>query len=65
MKSDLYIQFNGNEICESEIIKKVKEVWVSEGNKIKELKNLSVYFKVEDKTAYCVINEDKSISIPL
>lgn len=65
MKSDLYIQFNGNEICETDIIKKVKETWLEEGKKVKDLKNLSIYFKIEDKTAYCVVNEDEKIVIPL
>lgn len=65
MKQECFIEFQGLQISYDDIIKKVKEQWVSVGHKVKEIKSLKVYFKVEDKTAYCVVNETEKIDIVL
>lgn len=63
MKSNFFIQFKGNEISSNDIVKKLKEVWLSNGNKIKDIKEIEVYFKAEENTAYCVVNKTECIDI--
>ncbi|WP_079427296.1 DUF6465 family protein [Clostridium oryzae] len=65
MKNNLFIQFNSYEVSEDHIIKALKENWLAQGKRVKDMKNVSIYFKVEDKTAYCVINGKEHIDIAL
>ncbi|MGN0299655.1 MAG: DUF6465 family protein [Lachnospiraceae bacterium] len=63
MKTTLNIQYLGSEISEKEIIAKVKELWLNDGNKIKDIKTLTLYIKPEEMTVYYVINETITGSI--
>lgn len=63
MKSKFFIQFKENEISSEDIIKKLKEIWLSKGNKIKDIKEVNIYFKAEENTAYCIINQQENIDI--
>lgn len=63
MKNTFFIQFNENEVSSQDIIKKLKEIWISKGNKIKDIKEVNVYFKTEENTAYCIVNEKEHINI--
>lgn len=58
MKSNLYVEHLGSQIEDKELITKVKEIWVSGGKKIKDLKTLSLYVKAADNAVYYVINDD-------
>lgn len=60
MKTVLNIQYLGSEISDKEVIAKVKELWVNEGNKIKDIKTLNLYVKPEDMAVYYVINDTVS-----
>ena len=42
-----------------------KELWVKEGNKVKDMKTLSIYTKPEEQAAYYVINDSVSGKIDL
>ena len=55
--TELFVQFSGYEVSEEELIKRVKEAWVSEGNKVSSIKNISLYVKPEERKAYYVINK--------
>ena len=35
---------------------KIKEIWRDEGNKVKDLQNIELYFKPQESTCYYVIN---------
>lgn len=65
MKTSMFVEYKGLQIEEKDIIAKVKELWVNDGNKIKDIKELKLYVKPEEAAAYYVINEDKSGKIDL
>lgn len=64
MKTLLNIQYLGSEISDKEIIAKAKELWLNDGNKIKDIKTLNLYVKPEDMAVYYVINDTVSGKIP-
>lgn len=65
MKSRFFVQYQGNEFEEKEIITKIKEVWKEEGNKVKDLKELDIYVKPEEGKAYYTINGETRGSIDI
>jgi hypothetical protein len=58
----IYVQYFGKQISEEEITKSFKEIWLKE-HKLSEIKDLKVYYKVEDQKAYFVINDSETIEI--
>lgn len=58
-------QFEGREVTEKELITKVKEIWTSKGNKIKDITSLNIYIKPEEEMAYYVINDVENGKIEL
>lgn len=65
MKTSMYVEYQGLQVEEKDIIAKVKELWVNDGNKIKDIKELKLYVKPEEAAAYYVINEETSGKIEL
>lgn len=61
---DFYIQYQGKEINKETIVKKVHEEW-TKSHKLSEIKTLAIYFKIEDDTAYCLVNGQISIDVKL
>lgn len=56
IKVSTYIQYLGKEIVEADIIEKVKENWIEQGNDAKSIKNLELYVKPEEGAVYYVVN---------
>ena len=56
MKTDLYIEFDGHKTDYRQLIDTAKEIWKSEGNKVKDLTSLELYFKPDGAVCYYVIN---------
>ena len=50
MKSELYVQFKGNSVDTKKLMETAKEIWKSEGNKIKDLDTVELYCKKADVT---------------
>ena len=65
MKTSVFMEYGGLQVEEKEVIAKIKEAWVSEGNKIKDIKDLNIYAKPEDDACYYTINGDFSGHIKL
>ena len=65
MKTTLYVEYDGNQAEDKQLIAKIKEIWVADGKRIKDIKELNIYVKPEENAAYYVINGDVSGSIPL
>lgn len=65
MKTSVFVEYQGLQVEEKELIAKIKELWLNEGNKIKDIKELKLYVKPEEYAAYYVINEDNSGKIDL
>jgi hypothetical protein len=58
LKTSIFIQHEGKEIEDKDIIGKIKEIWVAElGNKISDMKTLTTYIKPEEQSIYYVIND--------
>lgn len=64
MKTTLSIQYAGKEFSEKELIGRIKELWVAEGNKIKDIQTLNLYIKPEEQMTYYVINDSITGSFP-
>ena len=56
MKPEIYVQFANQESVLADVVEKVKNQFVAEGNKASSIKTLQVYLKPEDYSAYYVIN---------
>lgn len=65
MKSSMYVEFQGKQLDEKEIVATAKKIWVENGNKASDLKALQLYIKPEENTAYYVFNEEVHGSFPL
>ena len=59
-----YVQYHGKEVSKRTILEDVYEEW-TKTHKITELKTLDVYIKVEEETAYCLVNGDIKLNIKL
>lgn len=57
-----YFQYAGKEIKEDDLIERFKFEWCKQ-YKINEIKNLKIYYKIEDKKAYFVANNLVTIVI--
>ena len=56
MQVNLFIEVNGNQVDTNIFLDNVKEYWKSEGNKVKDLKSVSLYYKPDDGNVYYVLN---------
>lgn len=57
MKTAFFVEAAGKQAEEKDIIAKIKEIWVADGNKVKDIQDLKVYAKPEDDAVYYIINE--------
>lgn len=57
-----YVQYAGKEIQEEVLMEKFKAEWLKE-NKITAIKDLKIYYKIDDEKAYFVVNEVVTIII--
>lgn len=62
MKSNFYIEHQGQQYLEKDIIAAIKKEWTEAGNKIKDIKTLDIYAKPEERAVYYVINESEETS---
>ena len=59
-----YIEYSGKQVSEDELIDKFKFQW-AETHDLSEIKDLKVYYKVEEDTAYYIINNKIYLSIKI
>jgi len=62
MPKKIYIQYAGKEIEENVLLEKFKVEWCKE-NKITAIKDLKIYYKIDDQKAYFVANDAITIII--
>ncbi len=55
-KTDFYIQYKDYEIRTEDIGEKIREIYIAEGHKATDIKELQIYLKPEENTAYYVVN---------
>ena len=56
IKTSLYVQYLGKEIAEKDMIASVKKAWTKAGNKVGDIKTITLYVKPEESAVYYVIN---------
>ncbi len=65
MKTNVTVEYAGNQYEERAILSGIKDAWVAAGKKVKDIKELSVYIKPEEGAAYYVINDKESGKVVL
>lgn len=60
MKTDLFIEFGSNQVDTKKLYDMAKEIWKSEGKKVKDLETVSLYFKPEENRCYYVFNGEET-----
>lgn len=56
IKTSLYVQYLGKEVAEKDMIASVKKAWTKAGNKVGDIKTITLYVKPEESAVYYVIN---------
>lgn len=59
MKLNLYIEYAGKQTDDKLLLDTAKEIWKAEGNKVKDLSNVELYYKPEESKCYYVFNNDE------
>lgn len=62
---EVFIQYQGMESMQSDIIEKIKAQFVAEGHRVGNIKSLNIYLKPEDNAAYYVINDKNAGKVDL
>ena len=65
MKTKTIIQYENLEIDEMTLINAIKQVWSAQGKKLKEIKEIQLYIKPIENTAYYEINSEITGSLAL
>lgn len=65
MKAALYVEYQGRQLNEKDIIADAKKIWTNSGKKASDLTSLKIYIKPEDNMAYYVFNDDITGSFDL
>jgi len=58
MKIEYFVELGGVQTDCKGLSDIVKEIWRGEGNLMKDLKSMDIYFKPEENMCYYVINSD-------
>jgi len=58
MKTEFFVEFDGQQKDLESIEEAIKTSWKTDGNKMKDLKSLKIYYKPQEHKAYYVINGD-------
>jgi hypothetical protein len=64
VQGELIVEYNDRKITHEEIHQKFNHIWQESNNK-EDIHSLKIYYKVEEETAYCVVNEKISINFKL
>ena len=56
MKANINIEFCGKKVAVKDLEDEAKLVWKEEGKKIKDMRELDLYYKPEEGTCYYVVN---------
>lgn len=61
IKTSMFLQFEGKEVSEADILANIKKAWTSQfKGKLKDIKTIDIYLKTEEHKAYFVINGDSN-----
>ena len=57
MKSNVILEFQGNQVEVKDIVEMAKKTWKDSGNKVSDLKDMRLYVKPEENAIYYVFND--------
>lgn len=60
----LFIEYYGKQVSETEIVERFKQEWTKE-HKLSEIESLKIYYKIEENTAYYLVNDEITLSLVL
>ena len=60
MKVELYVEFQGEQIDTKRLTDLIKEIWRNDGNLMKDLKSVEVYYKPEERKCYYILNNEQN-----
>ena len=60
MRKNVYIEHSGQKIDTTDLLERVKDIWREQGNKLRDLQDVSVYYNLDQNTCYYVINEHEA-----
>jgi hypothetical protein len=58
MKTNIYVEFYGEQVSKDDLIKEAEKIWVEAGKKATDIKKIELYIKPEEDRAYYVINDE-------
>ena len=58
MKSNVYVEFYGEQVSKEELVKEAEKIWVEAGKKKADIKKIDLYLIPEEDKAYYVINDE-------
>ncbi|OGO87143.1 MAG: hypothetical protein A2Y24_01825 [Clostridiales bacterium GWE2_32_10] len=56
MKVNFCVQANGIEVTQDQMVNAVKKEWQNQGNMVKDIEIMELFYKVEEGKCYYVIN---------
>lgn len=59
-----FVEYENTKVDSDKVTEKFYEVW-NKNHEEADIQSLSIYYKVEDKTAYCVVNDNIKVNIKL
>ncbi len=60
MKVNFFVQSNGAEVTQEQLINAAKEAWKNQGKMVKDIESLNLYYKAEEGKCYYVINGEEN-----
>lgn len=60
MKTNIIVEYLGNQVDVKLIETKVRDIWKEEGKLVKDIKTLDIYYKPEESKVYYVVNGNSS-----
>lgn len=63
MKTTLFVEHQGKQVEEKDMIAAVKKAWTKSGRKIGDIKTMTLYVKPEEDAVYYVINTTETGSV--
>lgn len=63
VKTTLIVEHQGKQVAEKDMVAAVKKAWTKTGNKVGDIKSLTLYVKPEENAVYYVINDTETGSI--
>ena len=60
MATNFYVEYKEIKADEKTIVEKIKTLWKEQGNRVKDMKKIDIYFKAEEGVCYYFVNDSDS-----